>query len=176
MNDREKFFQLLETLATLTGFKATESIYLFYESNLQRHGYAKACLAIADLCKKAKRWPTIDEIERQMGVCPEQPKISASEVALKIWGAISKFGSWNAEDALEYIGPEGRYIVELNGGWDRICDTPDESNKTIFVAQWRNALETKMACGFDFLAIEPENQKPALTSSQIFGMIEGGKN
>jgi hypothetical protein len=64
------------------------------------------------------------------------------DVASKVIGAISKFGSHRALDAKNYIGEIGWECVKRMGGWQNLCSELSDDNKGIFNAQIRDLAMT----------------------------------
>ena len=66
----------------------------------------------------------------------------ASMLANKIWGAISKYGYSNPEQAQNYLGTVGWEAVTLQGGWISICQNSDPSKQGMWVAQMRDLISS----------------------------------
>jgi hypothetical protein len=81
---------------------------------------------IADAIKYASynltQWPTVGDIKRLcLGSCQTSEQ-AGIEVAVRIEGAISNFGGWNNDLAMEAIGEIGQQVVRMCGGWREVCN------------------------------------------------------
>lgn len=75
----------------------------------------------------------------------------------RICEAMSKFGSYNHEQAKAYVGELGWEIVKRDGGWLDICCT-DSSDMSIRKSQWRKIGESV----YRMSAAGQLNEAPAL--------------
>lgn len=74
-----------------------------------------------------------------------QPKLDQADIAkltsLKINEAVSKFGYSNYNDAMNYIGPLGKRVVDRFGGWNYLCENLGaEIQIGSFIAQAREVI------------------------------------
>lgn len=68
----------------------------------------------------------------------------ASEEAMKIIGAISKFGYVNTERAREYLGEKSWEVIKDIGGWQAFCESVTNDNIPVYRAQLRDAIKSKI--------------------------------
>ncbi len=89
------------------------------------------------------RMPTAAQIRERAHpeLTSSNPRDIANEVAGRIWRAISKFGSYRSDEALEYIGELGSEVVQRMGGWSGVCKVTDDE-RGIFFAQCRDVCES----------------------------------
>lgn len=64
------------------------------------------------------------------------------EVASKVIGAVSKFGSYRGAEARTWMGEIGWECVARMGGWPTICAELTDENKGTFFAQIRGLAQT----------------------------------
>ncbi|NDC55523.1 MAG: hypothetical protein EBZ69_01685 [Alphaproteobacteria bacterium] len=64
------------------------------------------------------------------------------DVSSKVIKAVSKFGSYRAEEAKKFIGEIGWECVQRMGGWKTFCSELTEDTKGIFNAQIRGLAQT----------------------------------
>src|SRR4051812_23599476 len=77
----------------------------------------------------------------------------AGEIAQRLVGAVAKFGFWRSGEAREFMGPVGWQYVLDRGGWQRLCeDLGVKIPESVFLAQARDALKTRLHCDYATLA------------------------
>lgn len=74
---------------------------------------------------------------------------SPEEIAAKISGAIARFGHTNPEGARKFIGEIGWEIVQIEGGWSKLCGSTKEHQIPALKAQWRNLAQKKVEAKAD---------------------------
>lgn len=92
--------------------------------------------AFALAIKTMEHFPVIKDI---IGICDGRHQSSEDdgrELAARIEGAITKFGSYNFKDAKEYLGPIAWEVVTLNGGWQEVCNVTYD-NIPSALKKWR---------------------------------------
>lgn len=169
-----EFFQLMETLGSITSTNLNEFVVNLYLEALKPYGLEKVNRALMtymmDLDKYSKI-PTIRAIKIKMGAVKISKDLQAKETAAKILSAISKFGysvSLNdvkLDDIKKYVGVIGWRVVELQGGWNTICESVTNVNKPTYQAQWRDLA----------LSLSEQEQKvmelPQSSDDKISGLI-----
>lgn len=87
----------------------------------------------------------------------------AREIAARVWESTSRFGYPNPHEASEYIGEIGWEVVQNYGGWQSLCESLKERERTSFTAQVRDLIKSKMTRKRAGL----ENTVPALPESHL---------
>lgn len=90
-------------------------------------------------CGSFTKFPLPGQIRELIKPKPEE---EAVEISARIATALSKFGYTNPERAKEFIGSTGWNVVELNGGWQTMCQTVSADELPILKAQWRELAKT----------------------------------
>lgn len=134
------FLNRLGLLAKHCQYPITKEEGILYDRALQRFGYDRAVAAVEEAIIERRgndRMPSIGDLVQR---CAPQvlDADTAVEVAGRIWTAISKFGQYRALDAAGWIGEVGWYVVQNNGGWQRICETALSKDQGIWKAQLRD--------------------------------------
>ena len=140
MNPRQMFFAKLTGLAQLCGFCLTRETVALYEQHLSPLGFERVCWAL-DQSIAARRsrdpLPSIRDLREivEPGLDPES---LALEAAARIAGAVARIGPYDFQHAREFIGPIGWQVVQIEGGWQTVCETLTFDNLGMMKAQWRN--------------------------------------
>jgi hypothetical protein len=134
---------MLAILAEQCSEKASDQRLAWMASKLVVHGLQPCATAIESLMSSARRFPTVSEIEREMGVGAASVDTEAigREIADKIYTAMRKFGAWKnrRQQVEEFLGPVGIEVVRQLGGWEYLCATTLEDDIPILKAQWRES-------------------------------------
>ena len=69
------------------------------------------------------------------------PKFLAREAAARILASIGRFGWCNPKEARAYMGELAWKVVEMQAGWNEICESTTNQNKVHLQAQWRDLAE-----------------------------------
>lgn len=93
------------------------------------------------------------------------------EVASKVIGAVSKFGSYRGAEARTWIGEIGWECVKRMGGWVTICAELTEENKGTFFAQIRGLAQTLNKQAKAGTLDQPRDFAPAIEANQIRELI-----
>lgn len=110
---------------------------------------------------KTTRFPLPATIRDRIAPAPTEEN-DAAEAAARIAGAARRFGYTNPERAREFIGELGWRVVQLDGGWQNVCETLTEDNLGTFRAQWRQlALATQRRAKSGQLGQAPALPTPA---------------
>lgn len=180
-NDTTQIIGMLAILAEQCSERASDQRLAWMASKLAPHGLKPCAEAIESLMSSARRFPTVAEIEKEMGVgsASLDPEDIGREVADRIYAAIGRFGQTKngRERVWEYIGPIGVELVRLLGGWEYVCANTLEKDASIHKAQWRESAailahkakrgELNMVPGAALAAIP---QKPGLNPIDIDSM------
>lgn len=137
---QKNFLDRLGLLAKVCDYHPTPELIALYDRALRKFGYDRAITAIEEAVIERRgneRMPSIGDLVARCA--PQVLDVDkAIDVAGRIWTAISRFGQYSAADALSWIGPIGAYVVEHNGGWQRICETAQTKDIGIWRAQLRD--------------------------------------
>jgi hypothetical protein len=96
-----------------------------------------------------------------------------NDVASRIIGAVSKFGSYRGAEARAYIGETGWECVKRFGGWVTICSELTDDTKTSIFAQLRGLAQTVAKKGANgTLDVAPDFKKE-IGTEQVKALIAG---
>lgn len=146
METRERFVRALVFLAKECGKELLEPHFALYCRAFASAGLERGVSAIEHILLNRRErdpFPSPKEL-LSIAMRSEEDPGSAEDIASRMIGAVAKFGHTNPEAAKEFIGSIGWSIIELEGGWSRLCLSMKESNITIYKAQWKKSLEQKI--------------------------------
>lgn len=93
------------------------------------------------------------------------------DIASKVIGSVSKFGSYQAESARRYIGEIGWECVMRMGGWGTICAELTEESKGVFFAQVRDLAVTLKKKALNGTLNKPQDFPEAIESGEVRKLI-----
>lgn len=135
----------LETLAAITGMQgaALQNVLAFYAESLDDLPEDRVVAAIEQVARKARRWPTVDDIREAAGDGAQDPAGVAREVADKIVEGIRRYGYMAGPSRLpalqEFLGELAWALVQKLGGWNMLCETVRDDQLPTLKAQWRES-------------------------------------
>ena len=138
--NQKMFLERLTLLAGTCDHRLAPVMIELYDRALRKFGYERAVAAVEAAIMERRgqdRMPSIGDLVSRCS--PEiLERDTAVEVSARIWSAIGKFG-WPGElDARGWIGEVGWYVVQVNGGWERLCRTAQEKDVGTWKAQLRD--------------------------------------
>jgi len=146
----KKIMIRLALLAEQSGEKVSEVRLEYTAEKLFPLGCADVCAALEKLLESSRRFPTIEEIKRAMGLAEPTGRDLGNRIANLIIRAMGKYGSLNSDKHREAVrlavGPVVWDIVDKLGGWNLCCDRAAD-NMTSFIAQARDLVESYSLSG-----------------------------
>lgn len=82
------------------------------------------------------RFPLPVKLKAMVGAAVN-PEDEAVQISGRILGAIASIGPYNTQRAREVIGEIGWQVVQMEGGWQTLCEVQTD-DIPIRKAQWRN--------------------------------------
>lgn len=164
MEPSTRIMKMLAMLADQTGEKVSQERSDFYAERLLPLGADQVCEALSRMLETCRRFPTVGEIKSEMGVGEPTDDDKGREVAERIYNAIVRIGSINGtgehakqrrDKLAEMLGPVGHTVVEMQGGWNRLCEVVMEENATTWKAQWREFAAVIIRRGGD-MSVAPQ--------------------
>jgi hypothetical protein len=131
MNYFEFSMQMLQELGRMHNSHVSPFVLSMYESELEKHGWDKVANALKQIFKSSKKFPTIAEIETEMGIIKPEARDESDHMAGEIIKAISKFGEYQAVKAKEHLGDLAWTAIERMGGWGALCMTDIDQLQTL---------------------------------------------
>ena len=155
---KKAIVEILEALAAYYRTQITPMQFAMYAEDL-------SCLSPDELvkaCKEYRRNPANKFFPLPSAliaiVKPVETELDlGQDVASKVIGAVSKFGSYRSTEAREWIGQIGWECVQRMGGWSTICAELTEDNKGTFFAQIRGLAQTVNKKAINGTLNQPQN-------------------
>ncbi len=138
MEVRDQIMQRLFLLAEQSGEKVSETRIEFITREVV-DAKGDIVSALERLLRKSRRFPTVKEILAEAGTL-QTDEDAGREVGERIWNAICRHGSQRF-DLKSVLGEVGSRVVQMQGGWQSICDTATYDNASQLKAQWRELAE-----------------------------------
>lgn len=124
---KAEFADLLAGLAEAFDKKLSPFVAEAYYRALSPLGSEVVRKAFYAAIERCERFPTVIKLKELAGVPDDLPvddEGKAREIVARIKNAVSTFGYYRGEDAEEYLGELGWFVVSQLGGWKVICDYP----------------------------------------------------
>jgi|688.fasta_scaffold419821_3 hypothetical protein len=140
----------LALLAEQSGDKVSDARLKFTAEKIFVYGAEEVCAALELLLENSRRFPTIEEIKKALGVSEIDGRDLGTHAANLLIAAMGKFGALNGvKQSLAVkvaLGDSLWQIVETMGGWNLCIDRAGE-NISSFVAQTRDLVASYSASG-----------------------------
>lgn len=137
MTPRQAFLTRMTALAQMVpNFSLTRELLLIYENQLKDVGYEKLVHSLDKIIgERSSRdpFPSVKEIRETV-----EPRLNidseAAIIANQIVEAIARCGPYTTP----LFDPIAKRIVQMEGGWQNVCEMITNSNLATYKAQWRN--------------------------------------
>lgn len=140
MTPQQEFYAKLTALAALCpGFVLSPEIIAIYDQALAALGYPQASRALEHVIltrNSRDPFPSVKEI-RAVVIPEEDPEDGAAVIASQIYGCIGSIGPYAASSARRVLGDVAWRVVQMEGGWETLCEAVNYDNATTHKAQWR---------------------------------------
>jgi len=140
--ESNEFSKYLQAISKITGRGVLDDFIfdLYWEAlKNSKEGALEAAMRVFFT---SNRWPSIDDIQAQMGEKTESLEDRARKVALEITDQITKRGYMAEKEVMQILSPVAQAVVLRNGGWVRICDVDDVNKLPWKQKDWmREALD-----------------------------------
>lgn len=172
--DEREFMNYLNALAGMTvNFTLQKEVAALFDEVGQKFGYARANIAIKQIIsEKTSRdpFPSVGDLIAKI----EFNHLDPEEMSVKIFGAVSKFGSYRGADARIYLGETAWKIIILEGGWEQICQMTTYENAHILQAQWRklSAIMIRRECEKSLERVEYFGDMKTITGNVLASLID----
>lgn len=136
----DRFIMAIQALSHRCNYELTEFDFELYSECAEKMGYELAIAAVKAIyreCQAGARFPSIAELEQRANPAGLSDEDQGREAAALISDAIQRYGYNRPDDAKALIGTLGWRIVEMSGGWTRICEELTFDNMPTLKAQWR---------------------------------------
>jgi hypothetical protein len=123
--DSAVFISTLKALASQTDAEMNPLIMEVWEDEMKQYGWEKVYGGFRSIMLTGiKKFPTIPEFKKAMGVAVEIPLTSmqmANVLSQKLFKAVGKFGPEWVNEAKSFVGEVAwEYVIECNG-WANYC-------------------------------------------------------
>ncbi len=150
---KPRILMLLAMMAEQSGEKVSEMRIDFLGTSLLEVAPAEKIVeALSRLLRSSRRFPTVGEVEAEMGLAAPTAKDEALLIADTIIGAAIRFG-WLQPDYLEgakareaCVGQAAWAVITKQGGWNNLLDRLGE-NQMALRAQLRDLAESYLKTG-----------------------------
>lgn len=126
----------LKALSEVYGKNLSDTTAIIFLNLLSKFSEDEVINALNLCMSELKYFPTISDIVNRISP-PVNEDSEAREAAARICEAIAKYGWTQPEKARLHVGEIGWYVVEREGGWQRICENTFSDNLPILKSQWR---------------------------------------
>lgn len=141
MDEKQEFRTYLVALAGMVpGFMLKPEMIALYDEAAQKCGYQKANIALKQIIATRNSRDPFPAIADLISLV-EFNGLDAEEIAMKISGAVAKFGNYRAADARIYLGEVAWEIIQIEGGWENVCQMLTYENMPTLQAQWRRVAQ-----------------------------------
>lgn len=136
--EKAQLMLLISGTSAYYGQELRDDVLALYVEDLEDLSFAHVAAAIKAVRRdpKTTRFPLPALIRDKIAPQPTEEN-DAAEAAARIAGAVRRYGWTNSDRAREYIGELGWRVVQLDGGWQNVCETLTEDNLGTYRAQWR---------------------------------------
>lgn len=131
---------------TTQNFALKPEVIETYDRLLSPLGYENVNKALDEIMLERDSrdpFPSIKEIRAKVNPTLD-PTAEAVRLANMIIGGVSKHGPYNIERAKAEIGETGWAAVRAYGGWETVCDSLSNSNRTMMITQFRDLILAMM--------------------------------
>lgn len=148
-----------------------DQVLALYCEDLADLPFTSVAKAIGDARRdpKTTRCPLPSVIRTRLQ--PESdPESEAILIASNIVGAVSRVGPYNTAAAHRSLGPVAWQVVQMEGGWESVCQNLTYENMGMLKAQWRNLAKVLIQRGSrsEAPALEHKSETPLALVQQIF--------
>lgn len=188
-NYDEVILGLLVVLAEQTGEHLSEPRLRLFASELLSAGHnaEDVANALRRLFRRVKRFPSIAEIEEEMGVATASVADEGRMIAATIYTAVQRYGSLppdnrDTSEAIRLaVGPAVWELISKLGGWNSIVEQAGAHDPGTFSAQVRELataylksgvieigkVPDHLPSGFDALAMAKRAREAALPTAEV---------
>jgi predicted transport protein len=122
--NKQEVFNLFRKLAISMGEDVTQERLQIYTEYFSKKDFVQLAKTISKGVTRWRFFPKIAEIEELLN--PSVVREESDLLAGRIIESIRKFGMYRSKEAQIYVGPEAWNAVNFCGGWQALCDTPQE--------------------------------------------------
>lgn len=171
-----KFLERLRALAKLCSLELDVVLLELYDKTLATAGYEAAMRAVDRIISTRNArdpFPSIADLMKiATGVLDDGD--NAQEAAHRILEAVTKMGRYRGDEAREFIGSLGWYVVQRSGGWPSLCTQVTPQNASILRSQWKElALSAIRRNRLGLLEKAPSFEQPQLPAGdRVKNLVE----
>lgn len=170
--EKQQLKALLVAMSVYYGQQLPDAVIALHVEDLADLPYQKVTDAYAAARRDPRntRLPLPAQI-REIVAPKVSPDDEAREIAANIAKAIARIGSHQSARAQEFLGPIGWRVVDLAGGWVRVCELLNDRTQTQLMAQWRDLAGSLLRRAKVASLEAPSLPSPAGSPIQISNLI-----
>lgn len=170
MNTKQEQVALYGQLAMIYGKQLTPQALIMMVDALEDLPARAVLDVMTGWVKKQKHFPMPSDIREALTPSTDIAD-DGRDIASKVIGAVSKFGSYRSTEAREWIGQIGWECVQRMGGWSTICAELTDENKGIFFAQIRDLSMTLKKKAINGTLNQPQNFPDQIGTGEVRKLI-----
>lgn len=137
--ERQALKALIIATSAYYGQQLADNVIGLYVEDLADLEFGKVVAAVKEIRRdpKTTRFPLPALIRARILPMATSDEDRAVEAATRIAAAVRMYGWTNEDRAKLYVGELGWRVVEIDGGWQNVCETLTQDNLGTYRAQWR---------------------------------------
>lgn len=170
MNSKQEQVALYGQLAMIYGKQLTPQALVMMVDALEDLPAVAVIEVMRGWVKKQKHFPMPSDIREALMPTTDSAD-EGRDIASMVIKAVSRFGSYQAEQAKNAIGEIGWECVQRMGGWKTFCAELTEDNKGILNAQIRDLAMTLKKKALNGTLHKPQNFPTAIEAGEVQKLI-----
>ena len=170
MNTKQEQVALYGQLALIYGKQLTPQALVMMVDALEDLPARAVIEVMKGWVKKQKHFPMPSDIREALAPSTDSAD-DGRDIASMVIKAVSRFGSYQSEEAKKAIGEVGWECVQRMGGWKTFCSELTEDNKGIMNAQIRDLAMTLKKKAMNGTLHQPQNFPTPIESGEVRKLI-----
>ena len=170
MNTKQEQVALYGQLALIYGKQLTPQALVMMVDALEDLPARAVIEVMKGWVKKQKHFPMPSDIREALAPSTDSAD-DGRDIASMVIKAVSRFGSYQSEEAKKAIGEVGWECVQRMGGWKTFCSELTEDNKGIMNAQIRDLAMTLKKKAMNGTLHQPQNFPTPIASQDVRKLI-----
>ena len=177
--ERSQLLSLFVGMSAYYGQEIPDPALRLYVDDLDDLPFDRVAWALKELRRdpKTTRCPLPAVIRAKLN--PEaDPESEATLIASRIVGCVAKIGPYRSVEARMALGPVGWAVIQMEGGWESVCENLTYDKMGTLKAQWRNLAKVLIDRGvskFETTALEDKRSGGLSSLGDVLSRIEGPK-
>lgn len=177
--ERQQLKALFVAMALYFDQRLPDEVLSLYVEDLADLPFDSVARALKDLRRdpKTRRCPLPSAVRAKL--TPEaDPESEAILIASRIVGAVSQIGPYRSTEARMAVGLVGWQVIQMEGGWESVCENLTYDKMGTLKAQWRGLAKVLIERGVtssDSIAIEHKSSGELTNLGDILKRLDGPK-